>query len=288
MAGVGAPPTSRYQTRPIDVQVREALSSKNPGQAMEQVVLANPGLFPELAALKKINDGSAHKDNWWHTWKVADQTMLTSDGDETEDRITAAAAVWHDAGKPPKRQVKGKLVTFHGHETESSRIILRQLPKRGFTVAEADTISQVVLVSSRIQEIGQRDVNDSAIRRILTMVEGRPDVLRMAFRLARADVTSKKTSVQREVAENASHTHREMVRVAREDKEAKRRPPIDANRVMELTGLPPGPELGRVVKTMSKEALSRDTGNLMTVEEAERFVARYTDTPTSDGSSEVR
>lgn len=259
----------------MDTDIKEMLLGETPGTTLMRYAKDNPGTFPELDALARMGTGGGrHKDNFAHSAQVADQTTLTSDGNGSDDMLVAAAAVFHDVGKAPTRRFSGKKVTFHLHETESIRIVKRRLPIYGFTKGEANAAAHVIRLASRIQAIG--DPSDHAVRGLLTAAGNDDDLLRMGFRLARADVTSKNASTRNHVENVVQSVSVAIGRLRRAQAHAAFRPPIDGGRVSEVTGINPSRELGEVVEALTDEARRlHDAGTPMSVTDAETFVSEY-------------
>lgn len=259
----------------MDTDIKEMLLGETPGTTLLGHAKANPGMFPELDALAEMGTGGGrHKDNFAHSGQVADQTVRTSDGDVGEDLLVAAAAVFHDVGKAPTRKFDKGKVTFHHHEARSQKIVRDRLPRYGFSADEANAVASVIRLAARIQAIG--DPSDHAVRGLLADAENDDALLRMGFRLARADVTSKHDSVRAHVEAVVSSVSVAIVRLRRVEAHAAFRPPIDGNRVSEITGINPSRDLGEVLEALTEEARRlHDAGTPMSVSAAETFAAEY-------------
>lgn len=204
-------------------------------------------VLPELAAME--SNSKRHKDNVEHSIRVMENAIELSE--DPQDAVLFAAALFHDVGKPQTLAFEGKEVTFRNHEHVGAGMARKFLPKYGFSKAEIKEI--VVLIREHMRghtfKVGW---SESAIRRLAKEAGSVQQIHRLAVIFASDATSSNKARVQRFRA-NALELRDAMLAVLEADALKERRPAIDGNRVMELTGLKPGRELGAIMKFLNSE-----------------------------------
>ena len=242
-------------------------------------LLPNPvGLLREMDRRGQLNDIDNHiarmselgrnsrqdKDLFDHSLKVLENAI--SHENDGADAVLRAAAFLHDVGKPATRRViPDRGVTFDGHEVVGARIIKPSLFKGGFSSAEVKQITELIRLHMRSHGFTREDKkmwNDSAVRRLMNEVSSKEQMERLTI-IFRSDVTSKHASKRVAVQRQVDRMVAEMDRIRVADKRSAMRPAIDGNRVMEILGIGPGPELGKVMKF-----LNSDEGILLSEDEA--------------------
>ena len=194
------------------------------------------------------------KDLFDHSLKVLENAI--SHENDGADVVLRAAAFLHDVGKPATRRVDpGRGVTFDGHEVVGARLIKPSLFKGCFSSAEIKQITELIRMHMRSHGFTRGDKkmwNDSAVRRLMNDVSSEGQLNRLLV-IFRSDVTSrhvsKRAAVQRQVDRLAS----EMDRIRAADNRSAMRPAIDGNKVMEILGISPGPELGTVMRFLNSD-----------------------------------
>ncbi len=213
-------------------------------------------VLPELVELKGVEevDGHRHKDNFFHTLQVLDNVAeLTADRPCDETRWLRWAALLHDVAKPAtKRFVPETGWTFHGHEDRGARMIPRIFRRLRFPADDRlRYVQNLVLLHHRPIALVDEVVTDSAIRRLLFDAGGDIDDLMV---LVRADVTSKNPRRVRRYLNAFDRVEEKMAEVEEKDRLRNFQPPVDGNEIMEVLGLKPGPEVGRI-KEAIKDAI---------------------------------
>jgi len=251
-------------------------------------LLPNPaGFLREMDRRSKLGDIDNHvaqmaelgrksrqdKDLFDHSLKVLENAI--SHENDSADVVLRAAAFLHDVGKPATRRVvPGRGVTFDGHEVVGSRIIKPSLFKGGFSKTEVTQITELIRLHMRSHGFTRGDKkmwNDSAVRRLMNEVSSEKQLKRLVI-IFRSDVTSKHASKRAAVQRQVDRLVTEMDRIRAADNRSAMRPAIDGNRVMEILGIGPGPELGKVMRL-----LNSDEGILLNEDEAINMIVEKFD-----------
>lgn len=239
------------QERIIDEMNKIVLSPK-PSKGFK--LLYDSGLlaivFPELAAMQgvEIQEGKAHKDNFYHTLMVLDNISL-----ETNDLWLRWAALLHDIAKPlTKRFVKGEGWTFHGHEDKGSKMVAKIFRKLKLPLNEKmKFVEKLIALHHRPKALAEEGVTDSAIRRL---VVDAGDELEALFTLCRADMTSANPHKIEKYRNNLKVVQKQVDDVSERDALRNFQPPVTGEDIMRIFDLKPGKEVG-IIKTEIREAI---------------------------------
>ncbi|HSD27796.1 MAG TPA: HD domain-containing protein [Vicinamibacteria bacterium] len=226
-----------------------------------------PAVAPELVPLEATpQDPGWHPegDVWTHTLQVVDEAARLRDevGEDRPRQLSVMlGALCHDLGKPATTRFENGRIRSLGHE-EAGLPPTRSLLDRWnvHTLLGYDVRQQVLgLVAHHLkpgQLYDERDrVGDGAIRRLAGKCE--PDLL---YRVARADCLGRRPGAFEPVAMEWF-----LERVRQLDVAVRPPDAILKGRDLVALGIPPGPEVGRVLRAVYERQLD---GAVTTLEEA--------------------
>jgi poly(A) polymerase len=211
-------------------------------------------VLPEVGAMRMaIDEHHQHKDVYRHSLTVLRQAIgLEDDG---PDLVLRWAALLHDIGKPATRKHEPDGgVSFHHHEVVGAKMVRKRMRALRYSKQMIEDVSQLVYLHLRFHGYGDGRWTDSAVRRYVT--DAGPLLPRL-HKLVRADCTTRnKRRAARLQANYDDLEHRIEELAAREDL-ARVRPDLDGNEIMNVLGIPAGPEVGEAWRYLKELRLDR-------------------------------
>lgn len=195
--------------------------------------------IPELPALAVEQDPiHKHKDVLAHTIAVVGKTRR-----RYELRL---AALFHDIGKPATREFGNAGVSFHHHEVVGARMARKRMRDLRYPKSTIDDVSQLVFLHMRPHTY-KMGWTDAAVRRY---VRDAGPLLEDLNELVRCDVTTRNAKRARTISNRIDDLEVRIAELREKEELDSLRAPIDGNSVMEYLGIPPGREVGRIMKLL--------------------------------------
>lgn len=250
-----APQLERITVERIAAELDKMLLGKDPVAGVDLMVQTGLGdvVLPEVGEMRMaIDEHHQHKDVYWHSLTVLRQAVdLEDDG---PDLVLRWAALLHDIGKPATRKHESDGgVSFHHHEVVGAKMTRKRMRALKYSKQMVDDVSQLVYLHLRFHgyadDKGAGKWTDSAVRRYVT--DAGP-LLGRLHKLVRADCTTRNKRRAARLQANYDDLENRITELAAKEDLQRVRPDLDGNEIMEILGIPAGPQVGEAWKYLKE------------------------------------
>ncbi|OKH64731.1 poly(A) polymerase PcnA [Mycobacterium sp. SWH-M3] len=255
-----APQLSRITVERVAAELDKLLLGADPVAGIDLMVQTGLGavVLPEVGDMRMaIDEHHQHKDVYWHSLTVLRQAIDLED--EGPDLVLRWAALLHDIGKPAtRRHEPDGGVSFHHHEVVGAKMTRKRMRALKYSKQMVDEVSQLVYLHLRFHgyadDKGTGKWTDSAVRRYVT--DAGPLLSRL-HKLVRADCTTRNKRRAARLQANYDDLEARIAELAEKEDLQRVRPDLDGNEIMELLGIPAGPQIGEAWRHLKELRLER-------------------------------
>lgn len=250
-----APQLERITVERVAGELDKLLLGADPVAGVDLMVQTGLGdvVLPEVGEMRMaIDEHHQHKDVYWHSLTVLRQAVDLEDSGP--DLVLRWAALLHDIGKPgTRRHESDGGVSFHHHEVVGAKMARKRLRALKYSKQMVDDVSQLVYLHLRFHgyadDKGTGKWTDSAVRRYVT--DAGP-LLGRLHKLVRADCTTRNKRRAARLQANYDDLENRITELAAKEDLQRVRPDLDGNEIMEILGIPAGPQVGQAWKHLKE------------------------------------
>ena len=235
----------------IREELMKILIAPKPSRAFN--IMVRTGILKEF--VPELLEGYLKRQNHYHRYTIFKHIVETVDHVRPEP-ILRLTALFHDIAKPRTRIKREGKWSFYGHEKESALLAEEILNRLRFSNEMIRKVTNLIQHHMIGYDAGW---SDAAVRRFIRRVGAGQINNLLTFR--RADLlahglTDQNFGLSMELEMRVNEQVRHKVPTRLQDLA------VDGHAVMEITGLSPGPEVGRILRVLNEKVLDHPELNM--------------------------